>query len=298
MYRYTIYGLRTHSALSFPNLEICAGDSADVTISFAHVEKPPASDPRTVFGRDFCVTNHGFYRFWDNVGTLLMRDGREILIDPAEEVTAEVLRSAVLGAGFGVLLHQRGQLVLHASALTISDAAVAFVGTSLQGKSTVALALYARGHHIIADDVTAIEVDGRRPTVVPAYPQINCWPQSLEQFSYDPRRLERVQPTFEKRAFHATRRFCEERQPLSHVFVLNRGGTPVVEPLTSREALIQLGSHSYCYRMFTPGAAARNMVQCARVLRTTSVNRLHTGSSLDEIPQAVQLVEDVLNAAK
>lgn len=298
MYHYTIYGLRTRSALSFPNLEICAGDSSDVTISFGHVEKPLASGPRTVFGPDFCVTNQGFYRFWDGVGTLLMRDGREILIEPAEEVTAQLLRSAVLGPGFGALLHQRGQLVLHASALTISDAAVAFTGTTLQGKSTVALAFYARGHHLIADDVTAIEVDGHAPTVVPAYPEINCWPQSLERFSYDPQCLERVQPTFEKRAFHATRRFCEGERPLSHVFVLNRGGTPVVEPLTLHEALIQLVSHSYCYRMFTPEAAARNMVQCARVLRTASVNRLHTGRSLNEIPQAVQLVEAVVNAAK
>ena len=302
MFHYTIYGLKTHSALSFPNLESCAGDNssddADVTISLGRLEIPSAGGQGTVSGPDFCVTNHGFYRFWDHIGTLMMRDGREIIIDPTEEVAEPVLRAVVLGAGFGALLHQRGRLVLHASALTLNGGGVAFIGTSLQGKSTVALAFYARGHHLIADDVTAIEVDAQMPTVVPAYPQINCWPQSLERFSYDPQSLDRVEPTAEKRAFHATEHFSAERQPLRHVFVLSRGNTPSIETLTPHEALIQLVSHSYCYRMFTPDATARNMVQCGSVLRTVSVHRLHTGTSIDEIPQTVRLVEAAVNAVK
>ncbi len=298
MFHYTIYGLGTRSALSFPTLETCASDNADVTISLGRLEIPSTGGQGTVSGPDFCVTNQCIYRFWDDVGTLMMRDGREIIIDPLEEVPVPVLRAVVLGAGFGALLHQRGRLVLHASALTINGEGVAFVGTSAQGKSTVALAFYARGRYVIADDVTAIEVDAHASTVIPACPQINCWPQSLQRFSYDPQRLERVGPTVEKRAFHAAGRFSAERQPLNHVFVLSRGNIPSIETLTPHEALIQLVSHSYCYRMFTPDATVRNMVQCASVLRTASVRRLHTGASLDEIPQAVRLVEAAVNTVK
>jgi serine kinase of HPr protein (carbohydrate metabolism regulator) len=67
-----------------------------------------------------------------------------------------------------VLLQQRGRLVLHASAVTVDLGVVAFMGGPGWGKSTMAAAMYARGHSIVADDVTAVRADKAHPVVHPS----------------------------------------------------------------------------------------------------------------------------------
>jgi hypothetical protein len=61
----------------------------------------------------------------------------------------------VLAGGMLVALHLRlrGDLVLHASAVRVGGAALAFVGASGMGKSTMATVLCAAGHPLLTDDV-------------------------------------------------------------------------------------------------------------------------------------------------
>lgn len=84
---------------------------------------------------------------------VLHRDGRA---DPG--------LGTILTTG-GLLAFQlflRGLPVLHASAVDVGDAAVAVVGNSGQGKSTVAALLCAEGARLITDDVLRVDVtDGR-----------------------------------------------------------------------------------------------------------------------------------------
>ncbi len=53
---------------------------------------------------------------------------------------------AAAGPGHGLLLHLRGMLVLHASAIGVGDQAVVFMGDKGAGKSTTAAAMIAAGH--------------------------------------------------------------------------------------------------------------------------------------------------------
>ena len=66
----------------------------------------------------------------------------------------------VLAGGLLLALHLRlrGELVLHASAVRVHDAALAFVGASGMGKSTMATLLCAAGHHLLTDDVLRVEL--------------------------------------------------------------------------------------------------------------------------------------------
>lgn len=67
----------------------------------------------------------------------------------------------VLASGMVLALHLllRGHLVLHASAVFDGEAAIAFVGASGMGKSTLATALCRDGCTLLADDVLRVEHD-------------------------------------------------------------------------------------------------------------------------------------------
>src|SRR6185436_17962029 len=65
----------------------------------------------------------------------------------------------------GAVLQQRGLLPLHASALLLGAGAIALLGPSRAGKSTLAAALARRGHPVLADDVVPVSPEPT-PTVM------------------------------------------------------------------------------------------------------------------------------------
>lgn len=61
-----------------------------------------------------------------------------------------------------VLLYQRGHLVLHASAVLFNSSAVAFMGETNTGKSSLTALFNSDGCGVLSDDVTALSQDKKR----------------------------------------------------------------------------------------------------------------------------------------
>ena len=61
------------------------------------------------------------------------------------------------GTLLAFVLTMRGEAVLHASAVQVGDAALAFVGASGMGKSTMATLLCADGARLVTDDVLRLD---------------------------------------------------------------------------------------------------------------------------------------------
>lgn len=78
--------------------------------------------------------------------------------DPAVDV--EFVSILVVGTLSAYLLSARGALVLHASAVAVGDRALAFIGASGQGKTTMATLLCLAGYPLITDDVLPVHLDG------------------------------------------------------------------------------------------------------------------------------------------
>jgi hypothetical protein len=72
-----------------------------------------------VAGRDAMLTV-------PNIGRYLVRDGREIIVDPAPDAPDRDVRLFLLGSTLGILCHQRGLLPIHANAIVVGGGAVAF----------------------------------------------------------------------------------------------------------------------------------------------------------------------------
>jgi hypothetical protein len=81
------------------------------------------------------------------------------------------------------LLRLDGDVVLHASAVVVDGQALAFLGPSGIGKSSLAGGFVAAGTDLLADDFVPLrEQDGRYLTTV-AYPGLRLWPDAAEHLA-------------------------------------------------------------------------------------------------------------------
>src|SRR3954464_14861332 len=140
---YRLFGLNLRSEIGLAGLApaVEAG-VADVEIGFGRV---PSGD----YPPGYSATAGGTLLAVAKVGRYFIREGREIVIEPAEGASERNLRLFLLGSAFGALLHRRGPLPLHANAIDLGRRAVAFSGHSGAGKSTIAAWFHDRGYPVL-----------------------------------------------------------------------------------------------------------------------------------------------------
>jgi hypothetical protein len=286
---YRAYGLRISSAIELPELGRTEGQT-DVTLSLGHVGHHSA---QLDVIQCITATPHEAVLSWGCAGTFLIRNGNEIIVDPVPEVDRRILRLMILGAALGVLLHQRGYLVLHASAVAVEGRVAIFIGRKGWGKSTTAAALYRQGHQLVADDIIALSVnEDETPLVLPGFPQFKLWPDAAEAVGSDPAVMPRLHPGFEKRAYRVAERITSTPLPLQCIYVLDGGPSLELKSVASRAAFLEVTSHSYAPRFL--GTAGVNSIffhQCLHLVNTIPVYRLCRQNSLAALGDVARIVE-------
>ena len=302
MYIYSAFGLGIHSVIPLPELLTLAGGKADVVIRIEKMDRPL---PKTRQTEDcFHFTEDEAYFYWDQVGAFFVRGGKEIIVDPFPGADERLIRLPLLGAVMAVLLHQRGLMVLHASAIAINGDALVFMGAKGQGKSTTAAALYARGHSLMADDTVALDLsDPANPRVFPGFPQFKLWPEAVAcSLGEDPEILPRLISRIDKRARRVREGFLRNPAPLRCIFTLSEGPAPRLEILQPQEALLQLIGHSYVARfgkrLLRGERASLHFQHCANLVNKVPVYRLHRPSLLEVLFATARLVEDQFRIAQ
>lgn len=295
MFSYAVYGLHIYSDLPLSGLMTGGGGTGvDAFIHLGKVRHLPLEAKR----RQGCfyATPEEAYFFWEGEGMFLVRGGREIIVEPLPGVEERVLRSTLLGVALGVLLHQRGVLTLHASAVVIDGGTAAFMGKKGEGKSTMAAALYARNYGVLADDIVACTVHASaRPMVLPGFPELRLWPEVAAFFGDELETLPRLHPRSEKRARPGGHAFPQAPHPLRCVYALDEGTGLGIETLQPQEAFLELVRHSYAPRFLgTIGATASHFRWCAQLASSVPVLRLRRPRSLAALPDVARLVEEHL----
>jgi hypothetical protein len=229
------------------------------------------------------------------VGGFSVQKGREIIIDPAPGVSDQMLRLVLLGPCIGAILYQRGSLPLHASAVATDGVAVAFMAERGWGKSTTAAAMHARGHALVADDITAIRFDDvGNPNVLPGYPQFKLWPDAAAFLGDVPEDLPKLNPDLEKRGRPVFTAFETASLPLERIYVLDQGESPGIKSLTPQEAFSKLVHHTYGRQLFQAVRTSTHFAQCAKIVRSVSMRGLKRPYSLDCLTEVVRLIEEDL----
>lgn len=161
----------------------------DVTIRRGAV--PRSLDSPQSKGPTWQYTPEQFLLTIPGIARFLLRGGRDVTVEPESPAAASDIAAFITGTVFGILLHQRNQIVLLASAVRVNGKAVLFCGPSGAGKSTLAAALAQRGYPVLADDMCAMTLSSDGTAAVHADgDRLKLWARAIDELKLADRRGE------------------------------------------------------------------------------------------------------------
>ncbi len=223
---------------------------------------------------------------------LLVRAGREVVVDPPAEVDSAVLRAHILGAALACVLRQRGCLVLHASCVAQGERAIAFLGGSGWGKSTLASLFHQQGYSLLTDDVMAIQMEGPTPLVIPSFPEVKLLPDAAAAVGIDDEGVPMLKSLSYKSIQRLDQHFAAHPIPLKHLYILRVGEVRNILPVPGPLAFTELIQHSRATKTMADQAfMVQHFHQCSALVKTVPFSYLQRPRSLEQLPELVALIE-------
>jgi len=196
VFSYRVAGLSVASEIELPGaLVVAEPEAPDARVRRAAT--PDSVEGATTEGPNWSLAGDRFLLRIPDVARFLIIGGVEILVDPAPGVDIADVAIFVAGTALGILLHQRGRIVMHASGVRVGKKAVLFCGPSGAGKSTLAAALTQRGYPVVTDDFCVVAADGA-PIVHPDGRQLKLWARSIDELALAEQRAGAVRARLEK----------------------------------------------------------------------------------------------------
>jgi hypothetical protein len=269
MYSYRISGLHVSSQLELHGAipEASQAEATDVTIRRGAV--PAALEGAATSGPTWEIAGERFLLRVPRLARFLIARGQEIDVELEPQASGRDASGFVLGTSFGVLLHQRGALVLHGAAVARDGRAIVICGVSGAGKSTLAAALCREGCTFAADDICVIGLNGQgEPIVQSDGRQLKLWQESIAKLDLRDRRGEAVLDTFEKYYVQPFDRIAEPPK-LSAIYVLRVARPPLqagIESLALPDAIRTLEHQAY-----RPSLRAKMLSKAAMLAQAAAV---------------------------
>jgi hypothetical protein len=245
----------------------------------------------------------GLAAFWQaRHGTLLLRvphvaayrvtNGDTIEVCPIEGADPAAVDLYLYGAARAALLHQRGELPLHASALVPpnGDRAIALCGPSGAGKSTLALELCRRGWSLVADDTTRVQWEDGKPMAWPSHRTVKLWNDTCDTFGIPVTGLRRVRDDMNKFYFDVP----AHPKPVLLGTIIElltvEGGLRRVMPVTERMSL--LSKHAFRpLQIAALQVQAQHMQTVANIANACSIAQLR-GARQQTVSSLADCVEE------
>jgi hypothetical protein len=293
-HHYTAYGLCFASDVELPELIHC-GPCARPQVHVRRGRVPHALASPVTQSRVHQSSHEGMLLRIDGVADYFVHDGEEIVVQPRSGADDHDIRVYMLGTCIGALLHQRGALVLHASAIRTEQGAVLFAGHSGAGKSTLLGEMLRRGYPMMVDDVCAVvdpDAPNLPPIVMPAYPRTRLWADAAAHLDVDTSWLRRTRAHMEKFERQVPGQFWGHPAPLRAIYHLlpTDDLTPGLTRVAPLEALPILLATTYRrvlvrgfgrqHRHFELASSIARLVPVVQVVRSPS-------SSIDGLTERV-----------
>jgi hypothetical protein len=298
-HRYGVYGitLRSQIQLALPEYP-CAG-LAEIELRmqgpsfFSEVVKDAPLKLSRFSTYHFAHLEDGSsYVRWDDIGQFLVSsDGRLIICGHLSDAPGESFQVYLLGQALSFALVRSGFEPLHATCVVINGEAVAFVGDSGFGKSSLAAYFLNAGDLLLTDDLLLLQERPEGFLAYPGPPRIKLRPDMAHKFlggvdggvpmnRKTPKLILPLGPD----------RICDSPVRLRAIYELSppheMKDTQKVEfeSLTSREAFVELSCNTFNYVILDGDRVHRQFRETTRIANSIPMKRLMHPRSLDSLP--------------
>lgn len=250
-----------------------------------------------IFQHDFGVTAASASEFFldqEGYGRFLIEGGTKVTVDPTGDTNDEALSAFITGPVLGVLLHQLGYLVIHASAVRIGNGAFLFLGNKGFGKSTLAAHLQMRDHFLVSDDIVPISIESGKVITKSGYPQIRLLEDAVHSIGEQPERWALTNEFLPKHKYGCGKRFVDSKVEISGVVLLSKSDEIDLRRVSASEGFVGLLRNSYVHRYIaTTGAAETHFRLCHVVSSSVPAFSLARPFDFGSMSRVIDLLEEL-----
>lgn len=275
-YIYRAFGLIISSEIEIPEFIPATGIS-QVEITLGKIP----DNILTIYkqGFRFQVSKNEFLMKFKAWAEFFVKDGKKIIVQPADGVDERDMRVFLLSPVIGMLLHQRKGLPLHSSGICYNNKAVLFAGNSGSGKSTLALAMNRYfGFRLISDDISLITNENDNAVVHSSFPAIKLWQDSLEMFEIPISEVPQVRKEVFKYWYDNSAGFRDGKLIPSHLFFIEPGDVKqsIITEIKGAEKFNHIRKNIFRKNMidelystehFLISSSLLNQVNCYKIIR-------------------------------
>lgn len=292
-YFYSCYGFLIASEFFLPELDPAPQGEADIIVS----NRPDVllNGQARVGGQPAFLPDLQIFDF-ASVARLEIHNATEIRVGLRPGISEDCLGLPLLGPVLATLMHYRGRLVIHGSAIVVGRELWGFVGDRGAGKSTMAAFLIRDGFPLFNDDLISVSfLPDAAPVAHPGYAATKITKEAFEHVGgLEGDILETGGLPYKKTRIRLAQNPISEAMPLSRLCLLERGEMARLKEMPEREALNTVFQHIYMRKYgaapAADGKAQAWFEQSAALVKTTPVNVLTVPSTLERMPEAVELV--------
>jgi hypothetical protein len=293
VYYYSAFQLSITSEIEIPELSISKPLDHN-NASHVHIQLGKVNYPTNSSNIFYHITKNNFWLNIPNIAKFLVQNGNSITIDPMPEIDADSIRVFLLKTCFGILLTQRNTLVLHGSVIKIDQHCFACLGTSVAGKSAIAAEFFKRGYQILTENLCAINALGY---VIPSFPQISLWLDTLQHLQIDNSTLKRIRPSLEKFAVPLNKQFYPEPVLLKNIFILKTHNKDNIytDSIQGAQKIKALKDNTY-REQYNINSTQHNFQQYVSIARQTNITKIIRPQHEFSLHKLADLITEKLNA--
>lgn len=221
-------------------------------------------------------------------------DGGQVRAWPTPGTSGATLQQLHLNQVLPLALSKQGRIVLHASAVDIGGQAVAFVGPSGRGKSTLAASFATHGSGFLTDDGLQLAWRGENLIVLPSHPSIRLWEDSRAALEADTLEAAPAVAYTSKARYLAGAglAFCAEARPLRRIYLLGASSAdaPQLNRAKPADAMMAMVRNSFLLDIEEHDMLARHFTDFARIAEMPIHYHLDYARHYDELPRLREII--------
>lgn len=292
LYRYQCFGLVCDLPLAHPSMVSTTADP-DVVVTYGQV--PFALDDPINLGVVFeNNARQALLRPCPGLA-FLVEDGRKIIVEREPEIDDLTVNLFLTNIALAALLQQRAVLALHGAVLHNGKQAIALIGNSGDGKSTLAAALGQKGFGIWCDEIVCLDADQNGAQVFAAPHEVQLWNDAIKRIW--PKDGEAQMPTFlsVREGIPKRKLLCLPEEPMSqiplsaiYVLVQSNEGKIEFEELDGAKRLMSLVLRNYRTEQFVKHKLKGQQLKTAELVAgQVKVKSFKYSHGWDEFPRTV-----------